>query len=110
MRFGLSEKVIENLVNLFSAFDKIEEVTLFGSRAKGTFKEGSDIDLSLKGSMIDLQYIRKIELEIDRLDFPYAVDLVIYDKIKEPLLTEHINRIGICIYHRLQNNSPQITK
>ena len=94
MNFGLSEQVLEKIITLFGKETDVEEVILFGSRAKGTFKEGSDIDLALKGANTDLQLLRKIELEIDDLMLPYVVDLVIYNKIKEPQLTDHINRTG----------------
>ncbi len=100
MNFGLSEQVLEKIITLFGKETDVEEVILFGSRAKGTFKEGSDIDLALKGANTDLQLLRKIELEIDDLMLPYVVDLVIYNKIKEPQLTDHINRTGICIYKK----------
>jgi len=98
MNFGLSEKVLEKLITLFGKESDVEEVILFGSRAKGTFKEGSDINLALKGANANLQLLRKIELKIDNLMLPYVVDHVIYNEIKEPQLTDHINRTGICIF------------
>lgn len=100
MRYGLSETVIERLTSVFASNPKIEVAILFGSRAKGTYKEGSDIDIALKGDLLDLPALRKIELEIDVLFLPYAVDMILFHKINEPLLTEHIKRFGICIYKK----------
>ena len=100
MPYGLSETVIKKLLDVFSSTTEIDEVVLFGSRAKGNFKEGSDIDLALKGINLSINTIRKFELDIDNLLLPYVVDLVIYSNITEPLLTAHIDRAGICLYKK----------
>lgn len=100
MHYGLSESVIEKIVYVFASVNEIEDAILFGSRAKGTFKEGSDIDIALKGSAINFKVLRKIELSLDDLFLPYVIDVVIYHKIKEPLLIDHINRVGISIYKK----------
>lgn len=100
MPYGLSESVIEKLLLIFSSTGDIEEAILFGSRAKGNYKEGSDIDIAFKGSEITTKLIRKIELEIDKLNLPYVVDILVYSDIKEPMLTDHIDRVGICIYKK----------
>ncbi|HBH82873.1 MAG: hypothetical protein A2X03_15645 [Bacteroidetes bacterium GWA2_40_15] len=100
MPYGLSETVIEKLISVFSSNSEIDEVIIFGSRAKGNYKEGSDIDISLKGAGITSSLIRKIELEIDNLYLPYKVDLINYNDIIEPMLTDHIDRVGICIYKK----------
>lgn len=101
MRYGLSETIIEKLLLVFTLTSEVEEAILFGSRAKGTYKEGSDIDIALKGQEINLILLRKIELDIDNFYLPYKVDLVIFSNIEEALLTDHINRVGICIYKKI---------
>jgi predicted nucleotidyltransferase len=100
MPYGLSESVIEKLLRVFSLISEIDEAILFGSRVKGTFKEGSDIDIALKGTELNMTLLRKIELDFDNFNLPYKIDLVIYSNIEEPLLTDHINRIGISIYKK----------
>ena len=100
MPYGLSESVIEKLLLIFSSTGEIEEAILFGSRAKGNYKEGSDIDITFKGSEMTTKLIRKIELDIDKLNLPYVVDILVYSDIKEPMLTDHIDRVGICIYKK----------
>ena len=50
--FGLSERTTEHLQQVFVGYPEVREVWLYGSRAKGNAKEGSDIDLSLKGSQL----------------------------------------------------------
>ncbi|WP_197904747.1 nucleotidyltransferase domain-containing protein [Desulfosarcina alkanivorans] len=51
---------------------------MYGSRAKGNFKPGSDIDLTLKVNRLNLHLLNKISLELDDLLLPYTVDLSIY--------------------------------
>lgn len=94
MKFGLADTVIEKIIQIFAKFSQIEMVTIYGSRAKGNYKEGSDIDLSLKGAGIDLSLLHTIELEIDDLLLPYTFDISIFKQISNPDVVEHINRVG----------------
>jgi predicted nucleotidyltransferase len=49
MIYGLQEKTIQAIRNIFSRFPEVEKVLLYGSRAKGNFRNGSDIDLCMVG-------------------------------------------------------------
>ena len=99
MAFGLSEHTINKLVNIFDGNNQVEEAILFGSRAKGNYREGSDIDITLKGKNLTLKTIKTIEVQIDNLFLPYEVNLVLFNYITNPLLIEHIERVGISIYN-----------
>lgn len=99
MKFGLKEKVIEQVNSVFVKFPQVEQVVIYGSRAKGNYKKGSDIDLSLKGIDIDLFLMHTIELEIDDLLLPYTFDISIFKQISNPDLIEHINRVGLEFYN-----------
>jgi predicted nucleotidyltransferase len=97
MNSGISEKIIGQLRILFSTNSKIEEAIIFGSRAKGTHRPGSDIDIALKGKSITLDDVLNLSIAIDELWIPNKVDLVIYDRITEPELKRHIEQVGISI-------------
>ncbi len=99
MKFGLKEQTINKIVKVFQSFPEIEQVILYGSRAKGTNKPGSDIDLTIKGKNLNLQLINKIDLELDDLLLPYTFDLSIYNQIDNSDLLEHIKRVGKDFYH-----------
>lgn len=99
MKFGLKEKVIEQVNSIFVKYPQVEQVMIYGSRAKGNYKKGSDIDLSLKGIDIDLSLMHTIELEIDDLLLPYTFDISIFKQISNPDLIEHINRVGLEFYN-----------
>ncbi len=100
MKYGLKEDTLERIVGVFTKHSKIERVLLYGSRAKGKYRNGSDIDLALVGKNINIQDLNKILLELDELYLPYTFDLVIFERIENVDLIDHINRIGIAIYQK----------
>ncbi len=99
-KFGLRETDIEKLIDMLASNSKISKIILFGSRAKGNFGEGADIDISLTGNNLNLDDIIDAKLETDQLNLPYKFDLVIYERIKENALKEHIDRVGIVLFDR----------
>lgn len=100
MPHGLSQKTVDKIRSVFARFDKVEEVILYGSRAKGNFRPGSDVDLTLKGEGLDLQLLNTINRDIDDLLLPYTFDISIFRQIKNQELLEHIDRVGIMFYRR----------
>lgn len=97
---GLEHGEIKQIVSILGKNSKIEKAVLFGSRAKGNFHNGSDVDLSLMGTELALNDLLNASIEIDNLSLPYKFDLVIYDRIKEKALLEHIDRVGITLFDR----------
>lgn len=95
---GLSQNVIGQIVSIFSQYPQISEVVLYGSRAKGNYHPGSDIDLSLKGDKLDLKVLNQISNKLDDLLLPYMFDLSIYQQIENCDLLAHIERVGQLIY------------
>ncbi len=98
MDTGLSPKTIHALERVFKQFDAIDKVVLYGSRALGTHKPGSDIDLALFGSEITPDLIASIAILIDDLLLPYTLDLTAYALIDNDALREHIDRVGIELF------------
>lgn len=98
MKFGLKEETILKIISVFERFPQIERAVLYGSRAKGNFKKGSDIDLTLIGENLDLTLINKIETDMDDLLLPYTFDISIYQQLDNPELISHINRVGETLY------------
>jgi len=98
MQFGLEENTIAKIHQVLALHPQIEQAIIFGSRAKGNFKTGSDIDLALKGVEITLTLINKLSNEIDDLLLPYSFDIILFSKINNPELIEHIKRVGIVFY------------
>ena len=89
-KFGLPDKTIEAINNLFASFKEIDKVKIFGSRARGDFKRGSDIDLALFGE-INEKLLRHITSELDELPTPYKFDVVNYNDIENTALRQNID-------------------
>lgn len=96
--FGLKEIDIAKIQSIFSAFPEIEKAILYGSRAKGTFKPASDIDLALIGGQLNFSVLNQIEIQLDDLLLPYTFDISILKQISNPDLVEHIQRVGLEFY------------
>ena len=83
----------------FSIYLEItQKVLIFGSRSKGNFREGSDIDLALIGNGIDYRQLLEILCEIDNLELLYSVDLLDYQKKKGTPIGDSIERFGQVFY------------
>ncbi|MBD2187944.1 nucleotidyltransferase domain-containing protein [Pseudanabaena mucicola] len=97
LRFGLKESTIDKIIAVFAKYPQIHKVILYGSRAKGNYRKGSDIDLTVIGE-ITYTDLAKIEDEIDDLFLPYTFDISIFSDIDNQDLIDHINRVGIVFY------------
>jgi predicted nucleotidyltransferase len=95
---GVTPGEMDRLAAIFAAEPRVSEVVLYGSRAKGTHRPGSDIDLTIKGSALTTGWLMDLSSRIDDLLLPYEVDLSVFDHIDNPGLIEHINRVGKVIF------------
>jgi predicted nucleotidyltransferase len=100
MKYGLKPVVIEQIKQVFAAHREIDQAILYGSRAKGTYQNASDIDLCLRGENLSLPLQFKIESELEDLLLPYKIDLSIFHQLDSPDLIDHINRVGVELYRR----------
>jgi len=98
MRFGLNEKTIGHICEVFARHPAVEKALLYGSRAKGNFKPGSDIDLTLFGESLTSEEMGVIAEELDDLLLPYQIDLSIFDQLNHDQLQDHIQRVGVVFY------------
>lgn len=104
--FALPERVIKALHSVFERHQSIQNVILYGSRAKGTHRLGSDIDITIVGERLTLRDIFAIEQEIDDCNLPYIIDCSLYSQISNEKLLNHINRVGIVLYAKPESISP----
>ena len=101
-RYGLTPKDMREIKQVFARFSMVDEVIIFGSRAKGTHQLGSDVDLALKGK-IDSSTVAQIsDLLNEESTMPYTFDLVVYDTIVSKNLKEHIDRVGAVLYRAVE--------
>lgn len=100
-KFGLKASIICAIQTVFADFPQVDKVIVYGSRAKGTHKTGSDIDLTLIGSKqgkLDLTLQFRIEEALEELMLPYQFDVSILESIENPNLRDHIKRVGQVFY------------
>jgi len=99
MKYGLPDRTLDTLNAIFCKYPGIKEAILYGSRAKGNCRRGSDIDVSLKTSETFTRTdLLRIAGDFDDSDIPYFVDVSIYDNLSNPDLKAHINRVGKVLY------------
>ena len=101
MNHGLSERSINTLNRIFEKYKSLKKAILYGSRAMGNYKNGSDIDITLEvnDDFSDLDLLR-ICGELEESDLPYFTDCSIMKNLKNQELKEHIIRVGKIIYER----------
>jgi predicted nucleotidyltransferase len=98
--FGLSDKTITTIRQILAQFPQVEKAVLYGSRAKGNYRPGSDIDLTLIGEKLDMNALGKMAGQLDESPIPYQVDLSIFDQLNHAGLREQIDRVGVVFYER----------
>lgn len=91
---------IEAITGVLAHYSHVEKAILYGSRAKGTAKPYSDIDIALKGTSLTYTDWARIHNDLDDLLLPYKIDITLYNDIRNEELRNHIDRVGIVIYER----------
>jgi predicted nucleotidyltransferase len=102
--FGLKQEDIDKINHVFASYEGIDSVVIYGSRAKGNFKVGSDIDLTIIENSLTFPEFLEMENTLDDLLLPYKIDLSLKRKISNVDLLSHIDRVGKLFYKR--GNSP----
>jgi|SRR5579871_1762012 len=99
--FGLSPEVLQRIVYVLSCNEKIRCVKIFGSRALGRERVGSDIDLALDATGLNWDDMLSLRVKLEELMLPYRFDLVNIQELAESdPLHEHIDRVGKTIFIR----------
>lgn len=94
---GLPENVLTQIKDIVFSSASVDDAVMFGSRALGTWKKFSDIDISLKGKNVSHDDLVGIMLKLEELNIPYMVDLNRFVSLTNPALIDHINRVGISL-------------
>ena len=102
--FGLKTSVIQKINGIFACYPQIEKAVIYGSRAKGNYRHGSDIDITLFGDLT-LQHLNRISSQLDDLLLPYFIDLSIYKDIDNIALIEHIDGVGKIFYYTARGHN-----
>ncbi|AXS80803.1 nucleotidyltransferase family protein [Dechloromonas sp. HYN0024] len=93
--FGLPMRAREQIVAVLSDYPEVINVTVFGSRAKGNYRPGSDIDLCLDAPELGMRRRLELENRLDDLLLPWKIDVLLRHEIDNPALIDHIARVGL---------------
>ncbi len=105
MDYGLTGQELKDILEKIKMNPRMQGAILFGSRAKGNHKLGSDIDIALVGDHLRLNDLLDLASDMEDLMLPFKFDLVIYRHIKEPALLDHIDRVGITLWQKMKTKS-----
>lgn len=101
MKYGLSAQALEKIRDVFTRYPEVEEAVLYGSRARGDYKNGSDIDLTLRGGdALTHTILSRITNDLDDQLLPYTIDLSIFKNIRNPEMVDQIKRVGVALYKK----------
>lgn len=100
MTFGLDEKTLARIRDVFSRHADVEQAIIYGSRALGTEREGSDIDITLKGCEATQIDLSSVLIDLEDLNLPWFFDLSDYHQLSNPELLAHIDHYGKVLYQR----------
>ncbi|KYH34731.1 nucleotidyltransferase domain protein [Clostridium tepidiprofundi DSM 19306] len=97
--YGLLDRDIKYILEAIGKFEEIEKVILFGSRAMGNYKKGSDIDIAVSGKKVTINTILKLSDYLNEVyPLPYYFDIIHYENISNENLKKHIDTYGKEIY------------
>ncbi|HHW47185.1 MAG TPA: nucleotidyltransferase domain-containing protein [Clostridiaceae bacterium] len=99
MNFGLSEDDLRYIVDTVKKYPEIEKAVIFGSRSKGNYKRGSDVDIAIYGENVSFDTLSSLHAALEEQSpLPYFFDIVDYTHLEHPELKEHIDRVGKVIF------------
>lgn len=103
MEFGLKEGDLKYIISVIKDFAELEQAVIFGSRAKGNYKAGSDVDIAVFGERISFSTIASLHFKLEEEGcLPYLFDIVDYTHSTHTELKDHINRVGKIIFKRVK--------
>lgn len=102
--FGLKARDSATIFHIFEKYPEVSLVHIFGSRAKGNFHFGSDIDLAIMNEGVSFETVNNLKNDFEESALPYMVDLVNFNTLKHEDFINHIKRVGVEFYRKKNRN------
>ena len=96
--YGMEDNELQLLRSTFENTTNLRQVILFGSRAKGTNRPFSDVDITLVGDQLTDDDVADVACRLSESSLPYFCDVSLFSKLQNPALIDHIKRRGKTIY------------
>lgn len=100
MTLWLTKRDLQTIKTIHDKYPEVEEVLIYGSRAKGNDRKGSDIDLVIMNENVSQETISRVKFDFEESTLAYFVDVAHYPTIKDPGLKEHIARVGKTLFRK----------
>lgn len=101
MSFGLTDSDLNYIVDTIKGIEEIEKAVIFGSRAKGNYNPGSDVDIAIYGEQITFDTLSYLHSRLEEQGpLPFFFDIVDYSHLEHQELKEHIEKVGKVIFDR----------
>lgn len=97
-RLVLRDKDLATLRRTFRRFPYVREVRVFGSRATGTARRASDLDLAVAAPDATATEWQTLAEALELAPVVCELDLVRTERTRNPRLLERIARDGVRIY------------
>lgn len=98
--FGLSDSVLSSIVSVIASVENVNRALIYGSRAKGNYRDNSDIDITLEGKNLTVSDLAILDERLDDLLLPWQIDLSIKARITNEALLDEIERWGKVVFER----------
>lgn len=98
MKYGMLDEELKLMHDIFAQTSTLEKVVLYGSRAKGTNKPFSDVDITLVGDRLSDEELTDVMYRLSESSLPYFCDVSLFKNLSNPALIDHIRRMGKEIY------------
>lgn len=106
--FGITKNSLRIILTELTRYRDIEKVSIFGSRAIGNYKRGSDIDMVIFGCDMAQDSLNELRIRLnEELPLPYHFDVVHYESLADENLKEHIDRFAMTFYSNDQHEAIQ---
>ena len=91
---------MHTIQSIFQSFPEVKTVHLFGSRAKGNYRLGSDVDLAIMNRGLGSRTLARLKSRFEESTLPYKIDLVDFNNLTKHEFIEHIQRVGIPFFRQ----------
>ncbi len=107
MNHGLDDRTLLRVRRILATFPEIDRAVLYGSRAMGNYRPGSDIDLTLHGDGLSWDLCAEVAGMFEASSIPYMVDVSVFELLKHEALKDHIRRRGVVLFDRFEWDAEQ---
>jgi len=101
LTYGLRDTDLAYMAELFGQYPDVEQVWIYGSRAKGTNRPGSDVDLALIGPAVKKDTAAAIHFTLEEDGpMPFFFDVLHWNTLTNRQLKAEIEQTAQPLYQR----------